>query len=320
MNDKEYDLRTQKVSNNSKKAGQKSKAKADSTLSKTVSEKEGVACASAPVQPAPPVEMIEDTPDDPRSVMPEMRKLFSEFSANIDGKLNIMINDLASVKRDLSVIKREVRDLEKAVEDTSGRIESVETDKIPTIESSITQLRKDLEDQLVRQELHHRKQNLLFYGIAPAPDEDVYATATKVISGILHIPAVEAQQIHIINAHRLPRRGNATGAAAPPAGPDPIIIRFGRMLDRDRIIRAYEREETERARSKSTQVEPAPTHRISVRSDLPPVMKRERGRLSAIAYNLRKSQSLKTKIKVQGTSVILLTRENKDQTWTTWSE
>ena len=100
------------------------------------------------MQPAPPVEMIEDTPDDPRSVMMqvEMRKLFSEFSANIDGKLNIMINDLASVKRDLSVIKREVRDLEKAVEDTSGRIESVETDKIPTIESSITQLRKDLED------------------------------------------------------------------------------------------------------------------------------------------------------------------------------
>ena len=321
MSDKQYDLRTQKVDNSSKKGKEKGKG---NMPPKAASGKKGVADAPPPPPPqqaAPQPQSDDavkaiDTPTESQSIMGEMRKLFSEFSNKIDGKLNFVIAELADVKNDISLMRRDVSDLEKAVEDTSARIESVEIDKIPTIETAIIKLRNELEDQLVRQELHNRKQNLLFYGIESTTDEDAYTTASTAISSILNVPVEVAKQMQIVNAHRLPRRGKATTGTP---GPDPIIVRFGRMIDRDRILRAYE--ETERSRAKATPDQPAQT-RISVRCDLPAVMKRERGRLSAIAYNLRKTKSQKTKIKIQGTTVVLLTKEANDQraNWTTWSE
>ena len=154
----------------------------------------------------------------------------------------------------------------------------------------------------------------IFYGVESTPNEDVYMATTTVISGLLSVSDEEAKLIQIVNAHRLPRRGKATTSTPEP---DPIIVRFAKMTDRDRILRSYE--ETERTK---TPDQSAQHQRISVRCDLPAVMKRERGRLSSIAYNLRKTKSLKTKIKIQGTSVVLLTKAANDQraNWTTWSE
>ena len=65
--------------------------------------------------------------------------------------------------------------------------------------------------------------------------------------------------------------------------------------------------------------------RITIRTDLPPTMKRERGRLASIAFNLRREKKLSTRIRINGTQVYLQTRQTKagggPQTpWTVWKE
>ena len=63
-----------------------------------------------------------------------------------------------------------------------------------------------------------------------------------------------------------------------------------------------------------------PRNRVSVRSDIPPAMKFRRGKLSNIAYNLRKEKNLSTKIFVKGTDVILQFKEKNAREWKTYTE
>ena len=67
-----------------------------------------------------------------------------------------------------------------------------------------------------------------------------------------------------------------------------------KMSDRDRVLRAFE--QPRQPRSANGNIAAGPGDRITVRTDLPPKMKRERGRLASVAYKLRKTQQLKTKI------------------------
>ena len=45
--------------------------------------------------------------------------------------------------------------------------------------------------------------------------------------------------------------------------------------------------------------------RVFIRTDSPLVLKRERGRMAGVAYNIRKNNGLSTRNKIVGTSVIL---------------
>ena len=65
--------------------------------------------------------------------------------------------------------------------------------------------------------------------------------------------------------------------------------------------------------------------RVTIRTDLPPAMKRERGRLATIAYNIRRNNHLSTRITVSGTKVLLQTRKHvktgeKPGPWSNWKE
>ena len=138
-----------------------------------------------------------------------------------------------------------------------------------------------------------------------------------------------ASTIPLVNAHRLPRKTNAESQrVSNGASPDPIIVRFARMFDRDRVLRAFERpppQADQRGAAAPTPEAPASRRRITIRSDLPPDMKRERGRLASVAYNLRKKETLSTRILIHGTKIILQTRKKGQVTgqvapWSTWKE
>lgn len=79
------------------------------------------------------------------------------------------------------------------------------------------------------------------------------------------------------------------------------------MKDRDDVLKAFEHPGYARRRQSTSHNEAAVEVRpaITVRSDLPPSMKRERGRLSSIAYKLRQEKKLMTRIKVFNMKVIL---------------
>ena len=90
-----------------------------------------------------------------------------------NNKLDHVISDLNAVKTDIATVKSTMQDLEGSVADTSARIQSVEAEKIPELQRQLNQMKAEFEDKLIQQELHHRKQNLLFYGIASHPNENI---------------------------------------------------------------------------------------------------------------------------------------------------
>ncbi|XP_072169863.1 uncharacterized protein [Diadema setosum] len=265
------------------------------------------------------MEAAQSDPDPNEHLLSEMRKTFSDFQVELRAKLDHVILDLDAVKNDLASVKSTMQDLEGSVADTSARISMVESDKIPNLERYLDQIKAEFEEKLMEQEIHHRKQNLLFYGIPAQPQEDIYKTASKAFAKILDIPIEEADNIQIVNAHRLPTKKTPSGTSGSPTAPDPVIVRFARMYDRDRVVRAFQQP---RRQPTDRNGDPAAGERITVRTDLTARMKRERGRLAGIAYNIRKSQHLKTRITVHHTKVLLQTKNPNEPSskWSMWSE
>ena len=280
------------------------------------------ASAPLPVGQADSI-MVDGTEN---SMLAEIRKMFSSFSAKIEKKLDDVITDITSLKQDVSTLKTTTNALEASTSDTSARISSVEDVKLPQMDRKIKKLEEKLDEKLLALELHDRKQNLLFYGIAPRPQEEIYATVSEAIGQLLNIPLEEAAKVPLINAHRLPRshrtpdQEDSVESRNRPVGPDPIIVRFARMRDRERILQAFEY--PTRQRETRSEARRPTDPRVTVRTDLPPTMKRERGRLAHVAYQLRSNQpGLKTRIKIIGVKVVLQTRKSSEvgSTWSKWS-
>lgn len=162
------------------------------------------------------------------------------------------------------------------------------------------------------------------YGVSATPNENVFSALLPVFMNYLHISREEASKIPLVNAHRLPTpRNNGTPRHSNRPAPACIIVRFAKMSDRDRLLQAFEQPRDHHARER--QDHEAPPQRVAIRTDLPPSMKRERGRLAATAYTLRKKQHLATSIRVVGTRVVLLTRKQHNigkppAKWAEWRE
>ena len=255
----------------------------------------------------------EDSPN--TAMLVEIRKMFCDFTTPLNEKLDHLMTDFVGLKQEVEQVKSTIRDLETSAHDTSARMHSVESEKLPNMEKKFAKLKADMEEKLILQEMHNRKQNLLFYGVGSHSKEDIYDTTHTVIADFLDMPKEEAAKIPLINAHRLPTR-KADGAASNDR-PEPIIVRFARMADRDKVLRAFEQ-----PRRETNRTGPQPPNRLTVRTDLPAAMKRERGRLANIAFDLRKNHALKTRIVIQGTKVILQTKKlNEPSTnWSKWSD
>ena len=138
------------------------------------------------------------------SMLAEIRKMFSAFSNKIEVKLDNVISDFNSLKEEMASLKTTTDALEKSTQDTSDRIHDVEAEKLPQLERKLAKVKSEIDDKLLQLELHNRKQNLLFYGIAPRPQEDAYALVTEEIAKLLNISMEIAGNIPINNAHRLP--------------------------------------------------------------------------------------------------------------------
>lgn len=271
----------------------------------------------------------------------EMRELFANNAQQVklvDEKLSFVIRDINAVKEDLAETKKSVADLEASVNFTDGRLDSIEKNAIPSLKESLRKQEEDIEEKLLQMEIHQRKQNLLVYGIPDKANEDILATTRNILCHFLKVAPDEAARIPLINAHRLPRppvRGKQPAGQQPPGqqwtDTSPIIIRFASMFHRDRVLHAYDFQPPRRQHSHQPQPQGSghtsdPSFaRVSIRSDLPAKLKKERGQLASTAYKLRREKRVSTRIKLNGTKLILQTRNpGRDGTpstaWTTWSE
>ena len=265
--------------------------------------------------------------------MKEMKSMFLDFSTQVNIKLDSVVNDIAMLKTELASTKITVGELETGLTDTSDRLTAVENVAIPQMQKYIDKKIDELDEKLTLSEIHDRKQNLLVYGVPSKPNENILETVNEIFCNFLNIPRQDAMMIPLVAAHRLqkPNLGASGGSPDSERQPPAIIVRFARMIDRDRLLSAYEHRPRQPARQQPTPPGSDPTpvppafDRVSIRTDLPPKMKRERGRLASLAYNLRKNNNLSTRIKVFGTHILLQTRKNvrnggNPERWSNYSE
>ena len=252
------------------------------------------ASSQRPNDPLPPRTQSDNTPAMESSIA-ELQKSFTEFSNRVCSKLDIIHTDLSSMKKKVS-------DLEVAAEDHSARMLIIEKEKLPQIEIKLQNEIDALKEKLLISEIYQRKSNLLFYGLEKKENESAFNVLRDAFMA-LGLTEEEAKSVAIANAHRLPsNRSKVTNA------PEPIIAKFVYMTQRNRLLSAFERRPQ---RPGIDQV----NSRISVRTDLPPALKAERGILAAKAYKCRKENNLSTKIVVAGSKVILYTKPKDSTEW-----
>ena len=211
---------------------------------------------------------------------------------NNNNNNNKVINDIAELKSDLEMTKKTVSELQSSQTNTSDRLLDVEEKSLPQLRKYIDKKITELDEKITLSEIHDRKSNLLIYGIPPKANENIYETVHDMFGHFLTISMEEAKHIPLVNAHRLPPANrDDSSSERQPAQPPAVIIRFARMIDRDRLLNAYEHRPRQQSQSQRQQRAPAgssgpsaptafsPFSRVTIRTDLPPKMKRERGRL-----------------------------------------
>jgi hypothetical protein len=133
----------------------------------------------------------------------------------------------------------------------------------------------------------------LFYGFEEYAGEDLKETMKTFFKDKLKIDEAKVKQMQFANYHRL---------QSDAKGPNPIIVKFQSMQDRDLVMdqsfKPIMREEKKR-----------------ILSDLPVPMKQERGRLAKLAYDIRQNEKLQTRIIEKGLSVFLEVRKDKNDDW-----
>ena len=161
-----------------------------------------------------------------------------------------------------------------------------------------------VDDKLLALEIHDRKMNLLFYGIQQVKGENSVSVARDIFNdlGI-------TKDIPLVNVHRLPR------AVKENAQPDPIIVRFVSMIDRDAVFNAYQQRLMKKAATTGDHSSgPPPTFaHLRIATDLPAILKRKRYLLEKQAYSLRKEQNKSTRIKLLGVKLCLQVKEKGSQ-------
>ena len=318
----------------------------------------------------------------------ELKDMFAGLSRQVNTKLDSVIGELKAIKEDLAATKKTITELETSVTFATNKITDVENKAIPEIYEKIKEEKEELDTKLTLLEIHDRKQNLLVYGVPESKNENIFVVIEDLLCYFLNISREEAAKVQIANAHRLPassKRRGLQSAGVRENVPNPIIIRFVKMIDRDRLINAFERRprqarkshgESRRFAEEPTITEPttsttphvdadveinddieatsdsttlrtqtgvpdasqpswrtivttslaeADFTRVTIRTDLPPALKRERGRLASIAYKLRRDQNLSTRLKLVGAKMTLQTRKfNRNGTqqppWTNWKD
>ena len=194
-----------------------------------------------------------------------------------------------------------ITSLHEAVEETkvsinfnASRIDE-NRGRMDDLEHKQSQLRSDLENQLLLQEVHMRKPNLLVYGIA---DPDIEKACRDLF---LSLGVTSAHDMLFNTIHRLPRKQSWPVNEGKPL---PIVVKFVRLSDRDRVYDASIKGRS-LLRSKS----------VSIRTDLPVNLKKYRGKLASYAFNLRVDHKVQTKIVERGIDIKLYYRRDGLSQW-----
>ena len=154
----------------------------------------------------------------------------------------------------------------------------------------------ELENQLIKLEIHARKRNLLFYGVQvdqSLEKEDTEAVIRTLLHKSVKLDQTIVESMSFINVHRLGQpKSRLSVTTGPPSSPPPpaIIVVFMHQSDWDLVLYS----------AKNLQ-----GTRITIGTDLPVKLKKKRDLLASEAYKIRKEKHMKTRIRVVDADVIL---------------
>lgn len=185
--------------------------------------------------------------------------------------------------------------MERSIEFQAQTIEQSEIkqrEKIDQTASDLESKIKMLNQKLMLLEKQDRKYNLLFYGVAEERAENVFEKVRQLCTDDLGLESEKVNNMYFAHGHRMLKEGSE--------GPRPIIIRFCSYQDRELVL---------------SQAYKLAGSRRRILSDLPVEMKKERGRLAKVAYNVRQNEKFQTRIRDKGLSVFLEVRKDRDDMW-----
>ena len=247
---------------------------------------------------------LENNMSNLQTDMKEVKEKTKELETKLDSKI-LQQDELISQK--ITEINEMKIDFQNAFEFQTNRIE----DKLENIEviagNTDTKILLDRIEKLEKvqfyQEYKSRQYNLLFYGIPRKGEKETNEQSESIIRDLfekeLKLEPENIKYITIQNAHRVPRNPNNTYKSGMP---DPIIVKFGCISQRNLIL------------SKARLI--VKEKHITIRTDLPSVLKEKRAKLARFAYQLRKNLKLKTAIRESRDEVWLETRKTKEESWT----
>jgi hypothetical protein len=209
-------------------------------------------------------------------------KLFDTLS-RMEGRMSSgfssVSDKLDSMKEELTVVKQDVEHVKASVGILEENIKHVENTVVPKLEKELRSKIHELEQAKLESELYSRKSNLLFFNV-PATALETNLNTESVLRDYLNntmkIPNVDA--ILFNNVHRLPSKNKTK----------PVIAKFVRMVDRDRILNYVSPDRT----------------KFGIAPHLPAVMQAERRRLIPIRDKLSLEGNT-AKIYTKGTQVQL---------------
>ena len=223
----------------------------------------------------------------------ELKQLIQGMEARLSHKFDKLQLEMNELKDRVTKNEADIRDLEAAATDTSCKTDDIVKKTIPEIDQKYEKRFADIEKENLKREMHDRKYNLLFYGVPQAGGEeqlDLDPKMRQIFISDFGVKEEDVNGLYLVNIHRLPRR-NVQQDRDP--GPDPIIIRFGCMADVNVLL------DGQRHRPYYPDRKP-----VMAYTDLPGIMKRERGRLVQHAKKLRQEGHL-TRIRTVGLAVLL---------------
>ena len=176
---------------------------------------------------------------------------------------------------------------------------------IPSVNRSCEVINKSLSDRLLQLEVHQRQRNLIFDGVPEEDDEDPENLIRILFREKLAIPPETVDKIPFYAVHRLSQRRREENHPRGKPRHRSLIVAFSQIKDRDCVLRHLKNLKDKE-------------EKITVKVDVPPVLRQERQRLEEKAYRLRQEEKKKTRVIVRGTSLQLQWLNEKKKLWETY--
>jgi len=231
----------------------------------------------------------------------ELKQLILRMESSLTKRIDLLQEELTGIKELVHTNQEDINDLKESVDTNAADIDDIVKEIIPEVNKTCEDLDKKIEKELLKKDLNDRKMNLIFHGLDQQPSNETPSMLVDTLRRALEqdflCPKDMIRSTYFVNIHRLTRKREDQGPdlREHPRNqkPDPVLVRFGSLMDKDYILAQQRRRPFNKNRTP-----------VMAYPDLPPTMNSERGKLLEHAKSLRQDGKA-TRIRIVGLDVLL---------------